>query len=399
MLKRILIIDDDCEKYKSTVEKEFEGSGIEIQFCSTKDDGLAIIRSKPLFNCIVLDWYLEEENSTLSRLILSELKNSYFAPVLVFSNHAQIFREEQENGTFSYPSNLIREVDKDNFSDIKAKTEAWINENYTAKLANIYLAKVYESIHKTFLDLIEIPDGNIASVYKNVISENGNIDWANDFIINLISQRLISDGEFIENISALVDSIDVVSTDEAHRKKVINKLLYLKANTKYLTNGDIVKIVSKRDPEIVGYGIVTNPDCDLSQKNTRYIELVKLVVLNSVTLANSLKSIKENSNNSHFYLPNVQVGVDDAKVGIFQDLVGVFKSKFIVHCSQYNQNDKYPMLNQRAMYSSGFYYHGEKSTVEYICSLVNPYKSEFFQKKNTHDSRVGIPNIYEYLRG
>jgi CheY-like chemotaxis protein len=390
MLKRILIIDDECEKpqYKDAIQEEFENSGIEVHFCSTKDEGLAIIKSKPLFDCIVLDWYLEEENSTLSRLILSELQSNYFAPVLIYSNHAEIFRSEKDSGVFSYPSNLIQEVDKNDFSDIKVKAEGWISNNYTAQLANVYLAKVYESVHKTFLDLIEIPDGNIASVYKNVISENGNIDWANDFIVNLISQRLISDSEFIDNISTLINSIDVV-----------NKLLYLKTSTKYLSNGDIVKITSKKDAEIYGYGIVTNPDCDLSQKNTRYIELIRLVVLGSISLSNSNTSIKENKTQNHFFLPNVQTGVNAEELGIFHDLVGVFKSKFIIYCSQYNQNDRYPTLNQRARYSSEFYYHGEKSTVEYICSLVNPYKSEFFQKKNTHDSRVGIPNIYEYLRG
>lgn len=199
-MKRILIIDDDCLAEEESIREGFAGTDVELFLCDTRDKAMKLINSKALFDCIVLDWYLEDENSNLSRLILKALEKEYYAPVLIYSNHALNFREERDSGIFFYPENLICEVDKGDFKDISAKVLDWLNTNTTAKLSNIYLEKVYEKIHQTFWNLNDIPHGNIASVYKHISSENGNIDWANDFVVNLLLQNLVSDENFLSLI-------------------------------------------------------------------------------------------------------------------------------------------------------------------------------------------------------
>jgi hypothetical protein len=403
MLKRILIIDDDCEtpEYKEKIQTEFQDSDIEFHLCSTKDEGLELIKTKMLFDCIVLDWYLEEENSSLSRLILSELKDNYFAPVLIYSNHAANFRSEQEEGTFEYPKNLIKEVDKDNFSDIKAKTEEWINSNYTAQLANIYLSKIYDGIHKTFIDLIEIPTGDIGSVLKKVVKVGDTIDWSNDFILGRLTQKLINDDEFREKLSLVVNQIpDNPATTSLEKKKIAQKILYFNNKSSYISNGDLIKISIQGVNPSNFYGIVINPECDLVQGNSRYIEVVKLKDINSLGLNTSeIGGVKSNKNESHFFFPSLYSNKQENEVEEFIDLVAVFKSKHIILSSKTDGVTKYPKVTSRLKFTDSLTFENNNCTIEYVSSLVNPYKSEFFTKKNSHDSRVGIPNIYEYLKG
>ncbi|MEK7724703.1 MAG: hypothetical protein AAB336_10170 [Acidobacteriota bacterium] len=220
-MKRVLIIDDDCLKEEESIRDGFAGTDVELFLCPTKDEGLKWIKSQALFDCIVLDWYLEEENSNLSRLILKALEKKYYAPVMIYSNNASHFREERDSGVFSYPENLICEVDKSDFKDISAKVLDWLNTNTTAKLSNIYLEKVYEKIHQTFWNLNDIPHGNIASVYKNISSENGNIDWVNDFVVNLLLQNLVSDENFRTKISELIEEIQNLLESKGFKVKTL----------------------------------------------------------------------------------------------------------------------------------------------------------------------------------
>lgn len=389
-MKRILIIDDDCLNEEEAIRAGFEGTGIEPFLCPTKDEGIKWIRSKALFDCIVLDWYLEEENSQLSQLILKELEKDYYAPVLIYSNHATDFRHSYDAGEINYPENLICEVQKNDFSDIQKKVKEWLDKNTTARLSNIYLQQVYEKIHKTFWNLNEIPEGNIASVYKHITSENSNIDWANDFIINLLLQNLVSDESFRNEISGLIDKIqtETAKPDQAQKQQILNKILYFTSNSPYISNGDIFKITSN---ETFSYGIVTSPDCDLFQNKTKYIDFVELRELNESLGNSSLrKQIENNSSESHFFFLSLEL-----ETGLYSNLIAILKSKSRIICKG-NDADKYPCVNDRIKYSDSLQIEGSDCSLTYICTLLNPYKAEFFQRKSSHDSRVGIPSIYKY---
>ena len=390
-MKRVLIIDDDCFDEEESVRAGFEGTDIEPFLCDNKDDAIKHIRSKALFDCIVLDWFLDGENSALSQLILKELEGNYYSPVLIYSAHSEDFKAVKNSGAITYPDNLIHEVAKDNFTDIRTKVEAWINSNTTAKLSNIYIEKVYEHIHKTFWKLNDIPDGNIAAIYKDIISDNGNIDWSNDFIINLLLQSITTDKDFRDKIQPVITQIQTLQfhTTPDDKRKVINKILYYHSTSEFISNGDIFKINMN---EQCCYGFITTPDCDLSQKNTCYIEFIELVRFQSVRLSNSDNTISEGKSNNHFYLPAVQDGAE------LIDLVAVFKAGQFVTAKD-NRDDKYPKVAGRIRYADTFAYNNADCSVTYICSLVNPYKSELMQKKNSHDSRVGIPGIFDYLKG
>lgn len=393
-IKRILIIDDECPQEEESIREGFAGTNIEVILCSTREEGSKWIQSKALFDCIVLDWYLEDvESPILSKQILNELQGNYYTPVLIYSAHADNFRAEMDTGAITYPKNLIHEVNKGDFTDIRTKVNDWLNQNYTAKLSSIYLEKVYQNIHKTFWYLNEIPDGNIASVYKHIISENGNIDWANDFIINLLLQSITSDNSFRDSVSAMITQLQNTNpqTTPEQKSKILSKILYYRSNSTFISNGDIFKI---QIGESTSYGITVTPDCDLAQGKTKYIEFIKLVENGIIALALSGDEIKKQAHklDSHFYLPSVQL-----PEGGMVDLVAILKSKNILVCCN-KDAAKYPSVTFRIKYSDTFKIDNMESKITYLCSLVNPYKAEFSQRKSAHDSRVGIPSVYQYIK-
>lgn len=393
-MKRVLIIDDDCIENEVSIREDFEGTNVEVILCENKDQGLQWINSRAFFDCIVLDWYLGKgnENSLESRLVLKALEQNYYSPVLIYSSHSEIYRAERDAGEFSYPANLIHEVDKGGFNDIKAQVTAWLNSNTTAKLSNIYIEKVYEKIHKTFWSLNEIPHGNIASVYKYIIAENGSIDWENDFIINLLLQNTTSDDDFRNKISELVGQLKAENpeTTPEQKQKILNKILYSKTNSPYISNGDIIRIQSGDE---ISFGIISTPDCDLANSKSKYIEFIELKPLaNNLGNSSVIGSIKSNTSDSHFLFLSLELATDT-----FTDLVAIFKSKNIIVC-QGNDAEKYPSVTSRIMYSDTLQIDKTNCTIAYLCSLVNPYKAEFTQKKSSHDSRVGIPSVYKYFK-
>ncbi len=392
-MKRVLIIDDDCFENEEAIRAGFEATNVEIILCEDKDEGLKWIKSKALFDCIVLDWYLgkDSEDSFASRLILKELEKNYYAPVLIYSAHSENFRAERDENKFSYPPNLIHEVDKDGFNDVSTKVTEWLNNNITARLSNIYFEKVYEQIHKTFWNLNEIPHDNIASVYKHIIFEKGNIDWGSDFIINWLLQNLISDEGFRIEITRLIEQIQTEQhqTTTEQKQKILNKIIYFKSNSPYVSNSDIIKI---QVGENISYGIVISPDCDLAQSKTKYIEFIELRELKE-DLGNSKlrEQIAKNNSDSHFYFLSLELEENS-----FTDLVAILKSKNRITCCN-NDSEKYPCVINRIKYSESFQIDKTNCSVSYVCSLLSPYKAEFAHKKSAHDSRVGIPSVYKYF--
>ena len=127
-MNRVLIIDDEVIAESDLILEGFKQTSVEVILCSTKDEGLKWIHSKALFDCIVLDWFLEDpESSILSKQILKEIQSNYYTPVMIYSQHADDFKHEQELGNVTYPSNLIHVVQKNDFTEINKRIEEWLS--------------------------------------------------------------------------------------------------------------------------------------------------------------------------------------------------------------------------------------------------------------------------------
>ena len=181
-------------------------------------------------------------------------------------------------------------------------------------------------------------------------------------------------------------------------KKVLNKIMYYETNSDTIQCGDIIRISDNENLTLCG--IIVSPKCDLAQKNTRFLEIIVLKKFQDDTLAMNSdirRSIKRQNEPSFYLFPALKIE------NKFQDMVAVLKSKIILEHApgeSIENQIRYPKALKRLEYSDTFLYRGnydKKQHLELLCSLDEPYKSDFLQRLQSHNSRVGIPDIRDLI--
>lgn len=399
-MKRILFIDDRAELIDEIVQN-FDAS-VEFIKCYTKDEALEKLEDNIPFDLVILDWFLEtDDNSLLSKVVLAKIKSKCFRPVFIYSEHISDFEDACAKGEINFPKHLIKGLSKQEFNDAETlwnELQKVLDSSLTAQISGIYRETILNSLESVFFDLAELPEGEIASVIKVLIGESGNIDWSNDFILNLIHRKLLGDKEFVSKLELMISSAKDIDTEKTPelRRKLINRALYFSYDATTIKCGDIVSInIPEESPKL---GIIVTPDCDLEWGKTRYLELVELKDFHDPLLKidfNNPKKIDDiisQREESYYFFPAVPY--DKSVV----DLVAVFKSKIILEESPDEENKKvYPKASCKLIYSAKFLYRGKEVSVSFVCSKSNPYKSDFLHSFHSHNSRVGTPDIRKLL--
>lgn len=390
----VLMIDDDADILIEQYQDSFEADNIKITSCKTRDEALEILERGALWDAIILDWYLDTDDSTYSKLLLKDLEKIQFVPVLIWSQHVDDYNATKESGEISYPLNLIHQLsklDKENkpVSQILAE---WVNDNIAAQISEVYRKSIRINLEKAFFELNAIPNSHLAIVLKTVVGSDQNIDWSSDLILNLIHRYLLIDDRFVEHLNEVLHQIQLPAaeqTDEADKRSLLNKILYFHPKSQFIRNGDIVKVKSE-DERINLLGVIVTPDCDLIQGSTRFIEMVELRSVDDEAI-NLNKAQKDNvrkyNHPTLHYFPSVKINDQ------LTDVMGVLKSKIVIEETADHAQIKYPMASQRLLYSHHFAMHSIEVKVELICGSSNPYKADFLQKLYANNSRVGIPDI------
>lgn len=397
-LNRILVIDDD-ESLKDEVIESFKEESVEVIFSLTKDDALQKIDSHQRFDLIILDWFLEEpDSSILGQSVINYLYDKSFVPVFIWSKHIDDFNSERETGSIKYPNILIEGISKDEISvdKLRTKIHQLFEDSLTAQISKIYRESITENLEKTFFELSEIPNEDLASILKVLVGNEENIDWSNDFILNLIHRKLLTNNDFTSKLKALITAAkDIIGEEElSKRRQIINKVLYYSSAPTVMRCGDIVKILE--GATIVGYGIVVTPDCDIEQRKTRYLELIELRRIDDPELnfnTSQKDNIQKYNHDSFYYFPSLLIDGS-----LENDFVAILKSKIVISAVVEGSTEKYPAVPYKLSYPGDFLYNGIRVKLVHICSKSNPYKSDFLQKLHANNSRVGTPDIKDILK-
>lgn len=394
-MKRVLIIDDD-ETILNNLEESFTENQIETIKCTDRAEALAAISNDIPFDAVILDWYFVlEGDSAISKEILRTLNNKHFHPVFIYTGHLPDY--ENTNATeIEFPKNLISAYDKAvSVDDLRNRIQQLLEENYSLQLASIYRKNIKEQVEKVLFELNELQNVDLARVLNKIYGDGSNVDWSNDFVLNLLHRSLISDGTFIEGITGILQEANNINAGASaeDRKKIANKILYFHSQSDFIRNGDIVSL-KKVDNTLISYGVIVTPDCDLEQKKTQLIDIVELTAIDDARLAlnqGQKDNIKKYSHDSFFPFPAINIA------GTFTDFVAILKSRLILQEKDVAANTKYPAASKRLLYSQTFVANGIDVRLELLCTKVNPYKAEFLQKLHTNNSRVGIPDIKDLL--
>lgn len=397
-LNRILVVDDD-ETLKGDIVESFKEENVDVIFCPTKDEAVNKIDSRQYFDLIILDWFLEDpEDSMLSQLVLSHLYNRRFVPVFIWSKHIDDFTNVRDAGSIKYPGKLIEGISKDEVTvgQLKGRIRQLLENSLTAQVSRVYRESIADNIEKTFFDLAEIPDEDLASILKILVGGEENIDWSNDFILNLIHRRLLADAGFTKKLRTLVLAAanNTGAEELAKRRKIVNKVLYFHGTPSIIRCGDLIEI--KAGDNTLKYGIIVTPDCDIEQKRTRYLEVIELKRIDDAELRltpGQKESITKYNNDSFYYFPSISMNGD-----LDNDFVAILKAKFIIEALYEANEEKYPGVPQKLNYSGRYQFKGKEVQLIHICSKSNPYKSDFLQKLYANNSRVGTPDIKDLLK-
>ena len=398
MIQRILVVDDDVEALITDgVKSGFRENGIDLVCHGSKDSAVAFLKSGVRVDGIILDWHLEVDSDMLSKLFLIELKKLRFIPVLVWSGHLDVFTGELDEGKVDFPKSLIAGVDKSKIDPehIREKITEKIEGSISNKVASVYRKMIHKSLEATFYELASIGDIDLQSYLIHLLGSQTDVDWSNDFILNRIHRSFLRDDYFQNEVSNMLKGDPSFQLENSHEKKEFaNQVLYFKSNGNGLRSGDIVKIEFVDELQ---FGIVVTPDCDLFQKKTRILEIVELKRMPESDLAinsSDKGSIKKYNHEAYYPFPHVKF-TEKPGSGGFCDFLAVFKSKLILRQEVLKEGSdvKFPKAFKRLEYSDSFDFSGESIKIEYICSIDNPYKSDFLHALHAHNGRVGTPNI------
>ncbi len=393
-MARALIVEDNQETL-DRIENSFKDNGVDVILCPTIEHANKAIYDDIPFDFVILDWFFGlEEDSRYSKQLLSRLKSKHFKPVFVYAGAITDY-DETPDDEIDFPRNLISGYSKAlPINELQEEITRIISLNYSLQLSTTYRSKILTYLEKIFFDLNELENVDIARVLKIIVGVETNVDWSSDLVLNLLHRALISDEAFITDLTRILadaQSIDRgINVDD--RKKIANRILYYTSGSDVLHNGDIVKI-SNQGGNILSYGIVVTPDCDLEQKKSLYIELIELRKIDDPLLNLSegqISNIKIFNNDSFYYFPSINDLVH------LQDFVAILKSKVILKEKVDDYRLKYPSATKRHLYNHNYMLGNEVVKMNLICSLTNPYKAEFLQRLNVNNTRVGIPDI-KYL--
>lgn len=390
-IKNILIVDDHFEEFEEDLKNSFHEKDCKLHFCIDKESAMNALDSGINFDLVILDWYLERENNLLSKSVLTKIRSLFFIPVFIWTQHKVDYEESYNSGEIDFPKDLIYGVDKNeiNPETIKEILEAQMSNCLTIKLSEIYRTMIHKGLEQIFFELSGIHNIELAVVLRIIMGDGDNVDWSSDFILNLLHRKLVREEVFESKLRELLITLPADNVTEGKFKNLlINKILYFFPNSKYPRFGDIILYKTEH---IKLFGLIINPDCDLEQKKSRYIEIIELVKFDDATLqltAGQKSQIKNNNHPSFYYLPCMLYN------HVYTDLIAIFKSKTRLEAVRDYTGVKYPEIaTEKMSFDDKFIIGGKEVEIELISAFSEPYKSDLLNKLTSHNTRIGIPDI------
>lgn len=390
-MQRALIIEDSQETL-SRISSEFKNNGIDVIECPEMEHAKKALEDNVPFDFVILDWYFAlEGDSSYSKMLLKELNNRHFKPIFIYAGTIEDYYETLDQ-EIDFPRNLISGYSKViSPKELRLEINQKISENYSLQLSETYRSCIHENLERVLFELNSLQNVDIARILRVFFGDGSNIDWSSDLILNLLHRALISDSDFVNNLSEILRSAVNINRglSLADRTKIANKILYYKSDSDFIRNGDIVNILDLNS-KLFTCGIVVTPDCDLEKSKTHNIELIELVNIDDTRIGltpGQKENIRKFNHDSLYFFPSIK------QDGVFIDYVAVLKSKIILQ-EKFGQADtKYPSATKRHLFTNEFLYNSFTVKMAPVCSKTNPYKSEFMQKLHANNSRVGIPDI------
>lgn len=378
---RSALLIDNAPDEVMDLESDLRSRGMCTVLARDYKGAQAIIQDRPEINVIVLDWYLNEEDSMESKLLLDHVKDNLFAPVLIYTK--QSIEEPNSYVKERGLGKTVRVFDKSKVDcdSVFNEMRRWIDENPELKIFLKWSFQVEKTLNAAVWRVHDLELGGLKAVLELAAHEEdaSHTPAEHDLVgllLKVLSRRLSHNKDFFASIredfeelmgsgghvEADVDTIRMFHEFERYIRPPVSEPIW---------TGDILKNGQGE------YSIVVTPVCDLCQPgNIGSVLLLKAMPLKEFRKARGLgssqssndkvKKILANRKTVLHYLPHVE-GCEDGLVCLFDQIASVELEK------------------AKGMISKG--------DLTRIVTIDSPFIENLVQRMNAYLMRLGVRNL------
>src|SRR3989338_8420064 len=260
-----VLIADDKEEKNQEVKKYFEDNGCKVFFGRTREEVKDTIDNTERIDLVVADLaFGSDMNGITMMAILNDLKQRFFAPIVVFTGHKAKF-EQTLRGKF--PGNMILSMDK-NYGFDSDMIKRWMESSPINKICIEWSKTAKKSVVSALWQTEELDDKGIMSILKCIKIQHS-VPGEREFLglLNKVLVREItSDASLLDNLNRIISSISVerAGINEPLWKKfwIISAYDTTIKNTLPFYGGDLLKFEDEK------YGVIITPKCDFSKNDS-----------------------------------------------------------------------------------------------------------------------------------
>lgn len=268
--RNALIIDNRLDEIEE-LKNDLEDKGISVISVNNSKDAQNLIKCRPEINFIIIDWYLNEENSMESQVFISNLSDYLFVPIIIYTKQGTI----EPKGFIEQKGleRIVRVLDKRDVDGelIFEEMEHWIQENPELKIFLKWSFEVEKNLNQVLWNIYGLETDGLKSLIETIKAGEDvsympvEYDLVGIFIKVLL--RKLNDTENLfcsisENVKELSEGSESATLDPEKIKMFHMFERYISPPvSEPVWTGDILK---KSDDE---YFVVVTPACDLCNKN------------------------------------------------------------------------------------------------------------------------------------
>lgn len=313
--RNALIIENNVDEIKE-LKEDLRDRGMCVVLAEDSTKAEKIIKNRPELSIIVLDWYLNEDNPMESQLILDNLKDTVFAPIIIYTKMDRSGPETfiKERGL----ERVVKVLEKPEVTGdaIFGEMSGWISENPELRIFLKWAYEVEKTLNPVLWKVYEMEAGGLRAlleIMKCEVGEASHIPAEYDLstlFLKVLTRNLNYKTEFFSSLSEEIKKLqeeDSVELDREKAKRFHGYERYIQPPVSQpIWTGDLIK---KSEEE---YFVVVTPACDLFNPG----KIDNVLLLSAVPFSkyraekspnkDTSRTILSNKKDSTHYLPYIE---------------------------------------------------------------------------------------------
>jgi CheY-like chemotaxis protein len=398
-LRSVLLVENDTETAERIVQ-QFTENGVEV-FVAINDEDIKKIIVDKIFQIVVLDWHLEEgeTSSVLARLCLETIRQRLFVPVIVYTEELESYTAEEDDVRKVFPPVMIKAYDKNDVDySILLKHIETLHNYPPMQLAEELRKTLISSTEKALYSLAEHSINDLSVGLKTLLKTEDQPEVDVEHVIRILS-RLIErqayrDDDFVEYIKKFINGLALTQPLEGKNisSSIASLYMFYSPSDKdfIVRTGDIVEIdLSPGEIPNLVKAIVLTPACDLATPQKTYY--LRLALIEEIP-PEEAKKRTESEAEWRYKDGSIHNSINFHKIL-------VLKNMELSTAAEYKPTDTDPKASKPALFIMSYKHNystlnnSQIKGLKRIKRFGEPYRSDLLHKFISHAGRIGLPDF------